>query len=108
MRQLGNQDVFAFGRILRMANMKDEIKKLALDKDTNEESFGFDLMFTIFTSCSDAQVENEIYKLLASLFESDVETVKQLDPIETIEKLKDIADWEKWKSFFSLAAKSLK
>ena len=108
MRQLGNQDIFAFGRILKMANLKDELKKLALDKDTNEESFGFDLMFTIFTNCSDEKVENEVYSLLASLFETDIETVKSSDPIETIEKLKEVADWEKWKSFFLSVAKSMK
>lgn len=108
MRKLQNQDIFAFGRILKKANMKEEIKKLALDKNTDEESFGYDLMFTIFTSCSDAQVENEIYLFLASLFETDVETIKASDPIDTIENMKEIADWEKWKSFFLSVAKSMK
>ena len=108
MRKLQNQDVFAFGRIIRKANLKEEIKKISLDANTNAESYGFDLLFAIFTNCSDVAVENEIYLFLASLFEEDVETVKQGEPLETFEKLKNIADWEKWKSFFSLVAKSMK
>ena len=108
MRTLQNQDIFAFGRILKKANLKEDIKKLALDSETNPESFGFDLLFTIFTNCSDSQVEDEVYSFLASLFETDKETIKQGDPIDTIEKMKEIADWEKWKGFFSSVAKSMK
>jgi len=107
MRTLQNTDIFAFGRIIKKANIKEEIKKIATDKDTTEESLGFDLLFILFTNCSDKEVEEEIFTFLASLFEEDIETVKKSDPIETIEKLKNVADWEKWKSFFSLTAKSM-
>ena len=108
MRQLGNEDIFAFGRILKKANLKDEIKKIALDKETDVESFGFDLIFTIFTNCSDVQVENEIYSLLASLFETDIDTIKRMEPLDTLEQMRQIADWEKWKNFFLSVAKSMK
>lgn len=108
MRNLQNKDVFAFGRILSKANLKEEIKSLSLDKDASPESLGFDLIYTVFINCTDEEVENEIYSFLASLFEEDVESVKTGDPIETFEKMKNIADWEKWKSFFSLGVKSMK
>lgn len=108
MRTLQNTDVFVFGRILSKANLKEEIKKIATDKNTTPESLGFDLLFTLFTNCSDKQVEEEIFIFLASLFETDTESVKKMDPIETMEKLKEVADWEKWKDFFSLGAKLVK
>lgn len=108
MRTLQNTDVFVFGRILSKANLREEIKKIATDKNTTPESLGFDLLFTLFTNCSDKQVEEEIFNFLASLFETDTESVKKMDPIETMEKLKDVADWEKWKDFFSLGAKLVK
>ena len=108
MRKLENPDIFAIGRILNKANLKEEIKKVAISKDNNPESIGFDLLFTIFVNCSNKEVEEEIYLFLADIFEQDVEEVKHLDPIETFEKLKEIADWEKWQSFFSLGVKSMK
>ena len=39
MRNLQNPDIFAFGRIIKQANIKEEIKKLALDKNTDVESY---------------------------------------------------------------------
>ena len=108
MRNLQNKDIFAFGRILSKANLKEEIKKVALGEDTHPDSLGFDLLFTVFTNCSDKAVEEEVYTFLADLFEEDVEAVRTGEPMETFEKLKNIADWEKWKSFFSLGVKSMK
>ena len=106
MRNFQNTDVFAFGRILSKANLKEEIKTLATKEDANPESLGFDIIFALFTNCSDKAVEEEIYIFLASLFEMEIEDVKKLDPLETIEMLSKVADWEKWKGFFSLAVKS--
>ena len=108
MRNLQNSDIFAFGRILTKANLKDEIKKVSVNSEKDVEALGYDLLFTIFTSCSNKEAEAEIYNFLAPIFEMDVEEVKSMDPIETFEKIKQIADWEKWKSFFSLGVRSMK
>ena len=105
MRNLQNQDVFAFGRIISKANLKEEIKKVTVGNEKDIEAMGFDILFALFTNCSDEVVEKEIYLFLASLFEVEVEEIKKMDPIETFEKLAQVADWEKWKSFFSLGAK---
>lgn len=108
MRNLQNSDIFAFGRILTKANLKEEIKKVSIGNEKDVEAIGFDLLFTVFTNCSDKAVEEEIYSFFASIFETDVEEVKKMDPIETFEKISQVADWEKWKSFFSLGVKSMK
>ena len=108
MRNLQNSDVFAFGRILTKANLKEEIKKVSIGNEKDVEAIGFDLLFTVFTNCSNKEVEEEIYSFLASLFEVEIEDVKKMDPIETFEKIKQSADWKKWKSFFSLGVKSMK
>lgn len=108
MRNLQNTDIFAFGRILSKANLKEEIKKVSIGEDKDAESIGFDLLFTILTNCSNKEVEEEIYSFLASIFEKDIEDVKKMDPIETFENISKVADWEKWKSFFSLGVKSMK
>jgi hypothetical protein len=108
MRTLQNTDIFAFGRILSKANLKDEIKKISVGNEKDVEAIGFDLLFTILTSCSDKAVEEEIFSFLASIFEMEVEEVKKLDPIETFEMMSKIADWNKWKSFFSLGVRSMK
>jgi len=108
MRNLGNEDIFAIGRILTKANLKEEIKKVSINNEKDVEEIGFDLLFTVFTSCSDKEVEEEIYSLLASLFEMEVDDIRRMDPIQTIENLKQVADWEKWKSFFSLGVRLMK
>lgn len=108
MRNLQNPDIFAIGRILSKANLKEEIKKVAIGNDKDAESIGFDLLFTIFLNCSDKAVEEEIFSFLASIFEMDIEDVKKMEPMETFEMISKVADWEKWKSFFSLGAKSMK
>ena len=112
MRTLGNEDVFAIGRILSKANLKEEIKKVTLGKNITSESemeqLGFDLLFTILINCSDKAVETEIFQLLASLFECEIEDVRKMNPIETFNKIKEVADWKEWKAFFSFAAKSMK
>lgn len=112
MRKLGNEDIFAIGRILSKANIKEEIKKVAVDRNIKSESdmeqLGFDLLFTILVSCSDRSVETEIYQLLSSVFECEIEDVKKMDPIETFNKIKEVADWSEWKTFFSLGAKSMR
>lgn len=112
MRNLGNEDIFAIGRILSKANLKEEIKKVTIDKNINSESdmeqLGFDLLFTILVNCSDRTVEAEIYELLSSLFECEVEEVKKMNPIETFNKIKEVADWSQWKAFFLLGAKSMR
>ena len=108
MRELQNSDVFAFGRILTKANLKEEIKNISISKEADVESLGFDIMFAIITHCADKEVEHEIYSFLASLFEMSSEDVAKLDPIDTITKLNDIADWKRWKSFFSLGVKLTK
>lgn len=112
MRNLGNEDIFAIGRILSKANLKEEIKKVSTGRDIKSESdmeqLGFDLLFTILINCSDRAVESEIFELLSSLFECEVEEVKKMNPIETFNKIKEIADWKEWKAFFSLGVKSMK
>ena len=50
MRNLQNTDIFAFGRILSKANLKEEIKKVSIGEDKDAESIGFDLLFTILTN----------------------------------------------------------
>lgn len=105
MRNLQNKDVFAIGRIISKANLKEELKEITINKDADVESMGFDILFALFTSCSEKEVEQEIYTFFADIFEMTAEEVSSLDPLETIELMKKVADWKKWKTFFSLGAK---
>lgn len=108
MRKLQNTDIFAIGRIISKANLREEFKNISIAKDTDVESLGFDILFAIFTNCSEKEVEKEIFDFLSDIFEEPVEEVKKMNPIETMEKLKQVADWNEWKTFFSLGVKSKK
>ena len=104
MRQIGNEDLFKFIRIIKDAGITEQFKKLILSKDSiqdfNVESMGFDVIFMI--------LEGAAKEGISELLEVSVDEFKKMDPIDTYEQLKQCASWEKWKAFFTLGAKSMK
>ena len=112
MRSLRNKDLFTFVRMVKNAGISDEIKKLVLSinnlKDVNVESFGYDILFTVFEAAADNNNEQAVYEFLSGPFEMTTEEIADMDLTDTYEALNKIADVEKWKSFFSSAAKLTK
>lgn len=112
MRNLQTQDVFAFVRLIDEVGIKDELKALIMSKDKmtdlTQESFGYDLIFTMISGASKKKAEEALYEFFANILECDKEDVRTMEPTEFIEKAIQVADVEKWKRFFESVAKLMK
>ena len=112
MRNLQTQDVFAFVRLIDEVGIKDELKTLIMSKDKmtdlTQESFGYDLIFTMISGASKKKAEEALYEFFANILECDKEDVRTMEPTKFIEKAIQIADVEKWKRFFESVAKLMK
>ena len=88
MRNLQNPDIFAFGRIIKQANIKEEIKKLALDKQ----------YFTDIKEQKSESAQPDIIKKEISKLENQLSKLMDLYslgnmPIDVLQtKIKDIND----------------
>ena len=112
MRNLETHDVFAFVRLIDKVGIKDELKTLIMSKDQisdlTQESFGYDLLFTLVSGAAKVEAEEALYEFFSGIMEVDKETIRHMDPTEFIESAIKIADVEKWKSFFASVAKLMK
>ena len=112
MRNLETHDVFAFIRLIDEVGIKDELKTLILSKDKitdlTQESFGYDLMFTMISGASKKNAEEALYEFFAGIMEVDKDTIRHMEPTEFIEAVIKVADLEKWKNFFASVAKLMK
>ena len=112
MRNLQTQDIFAFVRLIDEVGIKDELKTLIMSKDKmsdlTQESFGYDIVFTLVSGASKKKAEEALYEFFANIMECDTDTIKTMEPTEFIEKAIKVADVEKWKSFFGSVAKLMK
>lgn len=103
MRKLQTTDIFGACRIIAALGLKEDIKAVALrskEQHMDQDSAGYELLFSIFEKAVQKKAETEIYKFLGSLFECSAEEVATMDPIECIDKALEVADVEKWKAFF--------
>ncbi len=112
MRNLETQDVFAFVRLIDEVGIKDELKTLIMSKDKmtdlTQESFGYDLIFTLISGASKKKAEEALYEFFSGIMEIDKEVIRHMEPTEFIESAIKIADVEKWKNFFGSVAKLMK
>lgn len=60
MRKLITSDIFAACRMLKRIGVKEEVKKIAADKDSFVESFdaGFELIWNIFDAATEKKRGN--------------------------------------------------
>lgn len=112
MRNLQTQDIFAFVRLIDEVGIKDELKTLIMSKDKmsdlTQESFGYDIVFTLVSGASKKKAEEVLYEFFANIMECDTDTIRTMEPTEFIEKAIKVADVEKWKNFFGSVAKLMK
>lgn len=113
MRKLGLKDAFALARIIKTANIRDEIAAFGLEvrelqkaeKSANVEEIGIKFLITVATSISDEKIENQFYKLYADVKGAKVDEIAMYD-ISTIRAdVAELVEVNDLKSFFkSLSA----
>jgi hypothetical protein len=108
MRNLQTTDIFSFVRLINKIGIKEELKQKATAQNADVESLGYDLIFMVLEKAAEPEAEKEIYSFFAPIFETTEEELRVMDPLEFVEKISTVASWERWKSFFSSAAKLTK
>lgn len=107
MRKLTTPDAFECIRIIKKANLKEEIKpyvKQAASGSLNVEDIGIEGMFGLLEIMTEKKAENALYEVLAGPFEMTVEEIKKLDINTMAQNLKQIEEENNLKSFFSFVS----
>lgn len=91
-------DFFALGRLFAMLNVKEDIKTIFKNKQSNNDAFevGYELIMTILEKATAKNVEKEIYKFLAMVSEKTEAEMQNPEMfIDTIAEIKDSAEWRR-------------
>ena len=106
MRKLGLKDAFSVARIIKSADLKNEIfefAKYVKTKDKkNKQEVGLEFVITMISSLSSKEVENEFYSLYADI-RGDItpEQASLMDITEVITDIKNIIVENDIQSFFT-------
>lgn len=107
MRKIQTTDLFNALRMIRKANLKEDIKpilKMAGSGDLKVEDVGISGILAFIEILSEKKCEQAIYEVLAPIFEVDVKDVAKMDLIELVENLQTLAKENDLKRFFTLLA----
>lgn len=113
MRKLSIKDAFTLARIIKKADIKEEIadfanriavKNSSKDETVNTEAVGLEFVITLLTSLSNKETEQEFYSLLADI-RGDItaDDVSKLSIPEVLDNVKAIIRENDIKSFFTSA-----
>jgi hypothetical protein len=111
MRKLSIKDAFTLARIIKSADIKEEIadfanriavKKHGKDETVSTEAVGLEFVITLLTSLSNKETEQEFYSLLADV-RGDItaDDVSKLSIPEVLDNVKAIIRENDVKSFFT-------
>ena len=117
MRKLNIKDAFTLARIIKKADIKEEIadfanriavKKNGKDETVNTEAVGLEFVITLITSLSNKETEQEFYSLLADI-RGDItaDEVSKLSIPEVLSDVKKIIRENDIKSFFTSLSVSM-
>lgn len=104
MRKLQTKDVFAAMRIIKKANMREEIKpfiKLASEGSINIEDIGIEGILGLIETFVEKNAENAIYEVLAGPFEVKPDEVASMELNTLKENLEALAKENNLKVFFT-------
>lgn len=112
MRKLVTEDLFAFTKILKKANVQSEFEKLFEEgytmkgkKNVDVEKFGIHVFTTLLSACGEDGVDNAVYKFLAHPFEMTVDDVKALPIDDLFLKVKELVKTNNMEAFFGTVGK---
>lgn len=109
MRSLQTRDLFNAVRVIKEIGVREEIKKVALDKgEKDANTIGLDLLFSIIEKATEKNTEQKLYGFLCGPFECTTKEIEEMDLLELFEKITEVANINKWKDFLSKAAQLIK
>lgn len=103
MRKLKTPDVFNAMRMIKKANLKEEIKPylmMAASGEMNVEEVGIEGVLGLIETMSEQKIESAIYEVLAGPFEMTADEVAKMDLDKMIECLETLGKENNLKVFF--------
>ena len=103
MRNLTTTDLFKAIRLVKTANLKNEIKAFAeigKEKTEDAESIGFDFVLTLIEKIGEVKLEEALYDFLSGPLEKSVVEIADADVLELITEIVNDFDVNSWKTFF--------
>lgn len=73
MKKLTGKHVFAMAKIIKAANLKEELGEViakAQSQEISTEKVGIEGLMTVINACGDDKVEQKVYDLLDDVFEA--------------------------------------
>lgn len=106
MKKLETTDIFSGIRLLKKLGLREKAEQLARNSDTIDDVWanGFEFLWDLFDTATEAGGEAAVYAFLSGPFEMTPEQVKHLELPELIKNLKQLAEENDLTSFFSNAA----
>lgn len=108
MRRLQTSDVFAVARIIKYADISDDIAKAVSEgkkEGADPEAVGVNAVLSVFASCGSEKVEPLVYKLLSDVSGISVDDIKTQPIDDTILMIKEIAKENDLIDFFKKASR---
>jgi len=103
MKKLTGKHVFAMAKIIKAANLKEELGEViakAQKEEVSTEQVGIDALMTVISACGDDKVEQKVYDLLDDVFEAKTADMS----LEAIaQNFKQLAQENNLMSFFKSA-----
>ena len=93
MRKIITEDVFKMGRIIRDGKIADDIKNAfaaGRKEGVDAETIGIEATLDVLCSCTDTQVEKQLYELLGGICEKTPDDIRTQPLDDTINDLKAI------------------
>lgn len=103
MKRLVTGDLFAAMRVIKESNAKEALIPVLknLDKETDAEEVGVNVILTLIECASNVKAEGAIYSFLSSPFEMTKEEVATLPLGDLVAKLKELSEENDLVSFFN-------
>ena len=104
MRKLRTIDLFAAMRIMRNANLREELKpviKMGAEGKVDVTDLGIEGVLYLIEATGSPKVEKAFYDFLAGPFECKAEDIEQMELTELFKNLKEFAEENDLTSFFT-------
>lgn len=105
MRKLQTSDLFAAMRIVKKANIKEELKpilKLAAEGRISINDIGIEGILSFIEIMSEKKSEQAIYEVLSGPFEMDAKDIEKMDIMALADNIKVLTEENDLKAFFKL------
>lgn len=105
MRKLQITDVFNAMRLIREANLREEIKpiiKQAVSGSFSVEDIGFEGILGVVELFTEKKMEQAFYGFLSGPFETEAQDIATMDLVQFVDKIQELAEANDLRRFFTL------